>query len=153
MDVLKEIIELLKSKEIDYNHFKHEKVHSSTDAASIKKHNIEDVVKAIVLKADGQYIQCVLQGNRKIDFEKVKEVTNVKKIKMAHPDDVFKVTNCKVGSVPPTGNILGLDVFLDKKVLERDKIVFSAGTHYDSVELKPEDFVTMVNPHITNISK
>jgi Ala-tRNA(Pro) deacylase len=149
-DVLEKIMSDLDKAKVKYEHLTHGRVHSSHEAARIRGNKVEQAAKAIVLKArgkkGGEFVQCVLPGHKKINLKKLKVILGVKNVGLASSDDVLRVTSCSIGSVPPFGGLFGLSVYADKSLLEEEIVVFSAGTHYDSIMLKSKDFIRVVNP-------
>ena len=76
-----------------------------------------------------------------------------KNVALASPEEVLEHTGCTIGSVPPFANIFGLQVYMDNGLLDRETIVFSAGTHTDSIIMKPSDYVNIVKPLIVECKK
>lgn len=152
-EVFFRILNLLKSKNVFFEHLEHEHVHTSHDAAKIRGNSLEQAAKAIVLKVkpkkgDYFFIQCVLPGNKKISLKKLKSVLDLRGASLASADEVLIITGCSIGSVPPFGNLFGLKVYLDNSVLLQKEIFFSSGTHYDSIRMKSEDFFKVVEPEL-----
>lgn len=154
-----QIKELLNKHKVQYSHVTHNDVtKSSFEAAKIRGTRIEDAAKAIILKAELKdktikFIQAVVPGDKKIDLKKLRNLLNVKNVSLASPDEVFEKTGCTIGSVPPFGNLFDIDMFLDESILQKEKIVFSAGTHTDSIIISPKDYFNVTNPTLVNILK
>jgi len=156
-DTFEKIKKLLEGEKFEFLHLTHEHVHSSKDAAKVRGTNIEEAAKAIVLKIkkrDNEYffVQCVVSGHRKIDLKKLKKILNAKSAALASADEVLQKTGCTIGSVPPFGNIFDLPVYADKALFENEKIVFSAGTHNDSVKMRSVDWSAVVQPVVEDFS-
>jgi Ala-tRNA(Pro) deacylase len=149
-ELLSRIKGLLDERGVSYKHLTHGFVHSSHDAAKVRGNRVEQAAKAIVLKVKGGdgyfFVQCVLPGHKRIDLRKLKVLLGVKKASLASADEVLSVTGCSIGSVPPFGFFFGLKVYADKSLLGEEEVVFSAGTHFDSVVLSTKDFLGVVNP-------
>lgn len=144
MDVFNEIKNLLDSKGYDYKISDHEPTPTSTDAARIRGTPIEQGAKAIVLRSEGRFLMCVLPGNRKIDFRKIKAILNSGSVSLATPDEVFKTVHCKIGSTPPFGNIFKIPLYIEKSLLLNDSISFNAGLLTRSITMKTEDYLDVV---------
>ena len=71
---------------------------------------------------------------------------------MATPDEVFSLTGLKVGSIPPTGNVLNLPTYVDEALLTEEQICFNAGDHQISIIMNSQDYLTAVNPTIGSFS-
>jgi Ala-tRNA(Pro) deacylase len=60
--------------------------------------------------------------------------------------------DCETGSIPPFGNLYGMDVFVDQTLAEtlaKDKeIAFNAGSHRELVRRRFADFRDFVKPAI-----
>ncbi len=160
-----QIKELLDKNRIKYQHITHEHVHRSEDAAKIRGTNLDEAAKAIVLKvekrrdSDGrsekyyEFIQVVIGGDQKIDLKKLRLYFNSKNIALASPDEVLEMTGCTIGSVPPFGILFNIPVYMDSGLLEKERIVFSAGTHNDSIIMAPQDYVSLLDPKIDSFRK
>jgi Ala-tRNA(Pro) deacylase len=149
---------LIESKGFEYKHLVHEHVITSRDAADIRDTNIEDALKAIILKMqamDGKYefIQVVIPANERIDLKKLKIILGSKNISLASPIEVLEKTGCSVGSVPPFANLFGLKVYADDSILKKDLVVFSAGTHTDSIQMSAKDYYSLIEPKIIEVKK
>ncbi len=155
VSVFERIISLLDSKGVSYIHMTHEHVHRSAEAAKIRGTRLEQAAKALVLQDKNEEVYMfVVGGNRRLDLKKIKKgILHVKNISLAHPDLVLEKTGCSVGSVPPFGNLFGLKVFIDKNLVEtQEEIVFSAGTHNDSIKMKVRDYISVVRPALKDYS-
>ena len=157
-----QIKETLDNSKVEYKHLTHEHVHTSEDAAKIRGTNIEDAAKAIILKVehksvDGakkfEFIQAVIPANQKIDLKKLKILLNSKNISLASPNEVLEHTGCTIGSVPPFGKMFNIQMFLDESILKKDVIVFSAGTHNDSIQMKAQDYYIVLEPIVAEFKK
>jgi Ala-tRNA(Pro) deacylase len=153
-----QIKKILDDSKVEYNHITHEHVHHSSDAAKIRGTNLEDAAKAIVLKAQDKnglviFIQAVLPANQRIDLKKLKIILQSKNVALASPDEVFEKTGCTIGSVPPFGKLFNIKIYVDESLLKKDLIVFSAGTHNDSIQLKAEDYYKILEPIVSEFKK
>lgn len=111
---------------------------SSFEAAKIRGSDVTKGAKALILKADETIIQAVVPAHKKTKFSVLKKHLGAKRVQLASPDEVLSVTGCVVGSVPPVGVLWDLPVFFDEEILEKDEIVFSAGTHTESIHIAPQ---------------
>ncbi|HIH31940.1 TPA: hypothetical protein HA235_04485 [Candidatus Woesearchaeota archaeon] len=156
-----QIKEILDKNNIEYKHLTHEHVHRSEDAAKIRGTNLDEAAKAIILKVEKkddsgkyfEYIQVVIAGNERIDLKKLRIMFNSKNVALASAEEVLERTGCTIGSVPPFGILFNIPVYMDRSLSEKSQIVFSAGTHNDSIMMKPKDYVKIIKPEIIDIKK
>ena len=134
----------LDDRKITYKTSQHPRVHTSEEAARVRGVPLKSGVKALVVKAGEAYFMVLIPGNKKMDFSKL----GLGKIRLADPKAVLRITGCEIGSVHPFGNLFGLKVLMDEKILENESVNFSAGTHEDSINMDPKDIVKPVNPQM-----
>ena len=145
MNILNEIKEFLDKNKIKYEIFKHEPTPTSELASKIRGTPLEQGAKAIVLRSRGKFFMCVLPGNRKINYGKVKKIIGSRKLSLATPEEVKEVTGCEIGGVPPFGNLFNIPLYVDRNLLKNEIIDFNAGLKTVSIEMKAEDYINITN--------
>ncbi len=152
---LKKILHLLDENNINYKHLEHEEIKKdSKSAAVVRGTKLEQGAKALILKTkSGKLIQAVLPANRRLDLKKIKRLLNEKNVSLVSPEIVLEKINCVVGSVPPLANLWGIEILMDKILLEKEEIVFSAGTLTDSIMINPKDLAKVNGARIEEIIK
>jgi Ala-tRNA(Pro) deacylase len=144
---VKRVKDLLDSKNIEYTISEHEPVFTSEQAAKVRGVDLKTGVKALVLKTkEGNFILGLVAADKKIDLKKLAEIANTKDLELAKPEEVLKLTNCKVGSVHPFGILHNLPTYLDISVLENEYVNFNIGLHTKSIQMKSKDLVEIVKP-------
>lgn len=156
--VVSQIIELLESHQHWHETFEHEPVRTSQEAAKIRSgYNLSQGAKALIIrlkysKNESKFVMLVLPGDARFDKKKVAGVFKTKDIRFATEAEVSEITSgVELGGVPPFGNLFGLDVIVDPRLLEHEKIIFNAGDRRFSVAMKTEDYVTLVQPKVARI--
>ncbi|MBR9700509.1 YbaK/EbsC family protein [Candidatus Woesearchaeota archaeon] len=153
-ETYKEILKKLDEAGVNYEKLEHEHVHSSEDAAKVRGTSLEEAAKALVLQSkSGKIFLCVVSGHRKLDLRKIKKIIGEKNCSLAHPDVVFEATGCKVGTVPPWGNLFDIPIYADEELFTREHVVFSAGTHHNSIRMLAEDWERLVGAERADIGK
>jgi len=151
--VFRQIRDALNKEKIDFEVLEHRAVFTSREAAEVRRTELKQGCKALVLKTDEGHIQAVVPGNKELDLGKLQKLTLFKKLELADAKEVRKVTGCNIGSVPPFGNLFGLKVYFDKAVLENEIVAFNAGQHTKSIKMKAKDLQRVVNPAVGEFSK
>ncbi|MCB2173578.1 YbaK/EbsC family protein, partial [archaeon] len=82
-----------------------------------------------------QYHGLFLRGADQIDFKKLKTI--IGKSSIASRDEVKKISRVDAGAVCPL--LLDVPVFVDKRVLDLEKLNFGSGNHLYGVEIKSGD--------------
>lgn len=153
--VHRRIVELLGRNGHPFTLLEHEHVHTSEDAAKVRGTRLEEAAKALVLKDrtnDGLFM-CVVPGHKRLDLKRLKELRASKDISLAHPDEVFAATGCKVGTVPPFPILFNLEGYADEAVFANEHVVFSAASHYKSIRMGSADWRAVAGVTIARFSK
>ena len=145
MTVHDQIIELLRSHKIKYQHLKHEPVKTCQDAAKIRGTSPDQGAKALVCFTDNKPIMIVLPCSRKIDFRLFKSLFHIKDLRLATPAEVLSLTSLEIGSIPPLGTLFSLPTYVDSSLSTQSQIAFNAGDHSRSVTMSFSDFAK-INP-------
>ena len=136
-----------------YELLTHEPVFTSAQAAKMRGKGMEEGMrrgaKAMIFKVDDKYVQCIVPAHKIVDAKKIKKLLGVKKVKLASAEEVLRVTDCEIGSVPPFGNLFNLPVYCDPELAE--EIDFNAGLHDTSITMSRKDWEKIVKPVIADI--
>ncbi len=124
-------------------------VKQASNLAAIPEQNI---IKTIVWVTDSFPIVTIVRGDCKVSVEKTKRELGVKEMKIADSKTVRQVTGYDAGGVPPICLPENIKVVLDKKVLEKDKVVGGGGDRYSLLEIPVKKIIKLTNPTITDIS-
>lgn len=141
----------LKKSGVNFEILSHKPVYTSEEAAKEREVELKTGVKAMVFKAENEFIMALVPANKRVNVNKLKEIHGTE-IKLASSRQVSKRTDCEVGSVPPFGFEKKLKTYMDKKILDNKEVNFNAGLHTKSVKMKPEDLKNILEPKICNIS-
>jgi Ala-tRNA(Pro) deacylase len=102
--------------------------------------------KAMIFrKSNGTYSMVCVPADKKVDMDKVKGVLG-KGARLATPEEVEGEFGVKVGAVPPFGNILGMEMYMDKVFWDRQEVVFNVGRRDRSIKMKAKDLLKVVEP-------
>jgi prolyl-tRNA editing enzyme YbaK/EbsC (Cys-tRNA(Pro) deacylase) len=165
-----DILELLSKNGCWFETFEHEPVVTSEEAAKLRHgYSISQGAKAIIVKIKGldrhapvssglamtpkpEFVMLVLPGDKKFSGSKVKKLLDTKDLRFASEEEISKQTGgIKIGGIPPFGNLFGIRVFVEKTLLDNEKIIFNAGDRSFSVAVKKEDYLNIVRPEIEEI--
>ena len=107
----------------------------------------------MIYKVDGKFYACLVQGNREINEVKVQKLLGAQEEpELASEEDVFNITNAKVGFAGPIG--LDIPVIIDNGVSHMKNFIVGANEtdyHYKNVNL--EDFKIFKVADIKNVQE
>lgn len=154
---LRTLIDFLDEQKAKYKIFEHGHIRTAEQASLVRNVPMSQGVKSLIFKAHkesgDEFVLVLVRGDKRVDNEKLSKLLNAKNTKLASHDEVKEKTGCEVGSVHPFGNLYGIDVYMDRTILENDDVSFSAGTHNHSITMKAKDLVALVKPRVEDLAK
>jgi Ala-tRNA(Pro) deacylase len=148
------IRKLLNNNKVWYEVSEHKPVYTSEHAAKVRGVKLKTGVKALILKAQEEKVfMGLISADKKMNFKKLAKIIGTKKLSLASPQEVLKITGCEIGSVHPFGNLHNLMTYTDVSVLENYMVNFNAGLLTVSIQMKAKDLVKIVEPIIKDFSK
>jgi prolyl-tRNA editing enzyme YbaK/EbsC (Cys-tRNA(Pro) deacylase) len=145
--IFQRITALLAEHSIPYRHVHHQPTYTSEESARARGESTRIGGKALVMKIEDQFKLFVLSAARRMNSRAVKDHLGVKRTRFADKDELMELTSCVPGCVPPFGEpITALPLYLDSSILENEKIAFNAGSLTDSIIMKVEDYLTLIDP-------
>jgi Ala-tRNA(Pro) deacylase len=147
MSVQPAVRELLERGHVPYQTFTHRLAYTAQEEAAAAHVPGRDWAKTIVCVADGQAILAVLPAPFVINFEKLRMLVGARRLRLATEEEMARwYPGCEVGAIPPLGPLYRQRVFVDRKLTQETDVVFSAGTHTDSIRMPYTAFATIAQP-------
>lgn len=107
----------------------------------------KELAKTVIVKLDGSLAMVVLPSNLHVDFEALKDATNVSVAELASEHEFNdKFPDCEVGAMPPFGNLYNMQVYVAKSLSADEEIAFNAGNHSELIKMAYGDFENLVSP-------
>ena len=145
----KNIKRILTEKNIEFEEFQHEAVHTSEQATRVRGlKSGREVIKSMIFKTEtGKFILVLNPGDRKVDTKKIAKMENAKHLSIAKPEEVEKVTGVPIGCVAPFGLKTKLKTYLNEELLKSEYLYFNPGLHTKTVEIRAADLLQVLeNP-------
>ena len=100
----------------------------------------------MLVKTDKGFALVIVPAGKYIDLAAVKATLKAKKIAMASEKDIAKYLKTKVGLIHPFGNLYKIPTLIDKGFAKAKKMVASAESYTESVEIAIKDFEKLAQP-------
>ena len=154
-DLYHRIIALVKESGVAFEHYEHEHIHTSAEAAAVRGTVLREAAKALILKAGDELVQCVVNGHRRLDLKAIKLLLHERNVALASPEDVLARTGCTVGSIPPFGNLFSppMRIIADTHVTKGEYVVFSVATHHHTIRMRSADWQRLTGADVEEIGK
>ena len=118
--------------------------------------HIEDSCNAILIKAkkpeEFYAMFCVLGANRLDVNHKAKEAMGAKRVSFASKEEAELVTEQIYGGISPLGLPENIKVFIDKNVMEREKLFIGAGNRVSKFFLSPEILIKLSSAEVLDLT-
>src|SRR3954454_10278143 len=144
--VFQRVTELLGQKSIPHDVLRHAPVFTSEQAAAIRGTPLASGAKALICKADEQFLMVVLPADRKLASKTVRKQAGVKSLRFASLEEVEQLTGLAPGSIPPFGSLFNLPTWCDEHLAGQPRINFNAGDHAISISMAYSDYAAAEQP-------
>ncbi len=126
---------------------------TAKDAALALKCELGAIVKSLLLKKGNGFVLCLISGDKKCSFNKLKKITGIKDISMANATEVKNQTGFSIGGVSPIGLKNKLDIMIDNK-LNRFVNIFAAAGHSKTIfKINFKNLVNITSGQVAEISE
>ncbi|PIE44254.1 MAG: deacylase [Gammaproteobacteria bacterium] len=141
--------EFLDTNKIKYVSIKHSPAYTAQEIAK-KAHICGDkLAKTVIIDIDGHMAMVVLPASYRIRWDHFMRAMGTDFIELAYEEefrDAFP--DCEVGSMPPFGNLFGMNVYMCDTLSNNPEITFSSGSRGEVIKMQYSDFAELVNPVI-----
>ena len=111
------------------------------DAARAIGCDVAQIVKSLVLTADGRPLLALTSGAHRADTARLAELTGSLEVRRASPEEARAATGFAVGGTPPFGHPERLTCVVDHDLLTWGEIWAAAGTPDSVFPLTPADLL------------
>jgi prolyl-tRNA editing enzyme YbaK/EbsC (Cys-tRNA(Pro) deacylase) len=115
-----------------------ESTRTAPEAAKAAGCDVGAIAKSLVFMADNEPVLVICGGDRRVNTARVAELVGASGVKMAHAEEVRRITGFAIGGVPPLGHATPLVTLMDTALLRWPTIYAAAGAH---------DALFPINPH------
>ena len=134
---------------VRYQVTEHPVVYTSQALAEAEHVSGHQVIKPVLVEADGQMILCALPASDRIDLEALREDLEAEDIRLADESAMREVfRGCELGAEPPIGALFGLPTIADESLLSQRKVTFQTGSHQSAVTMTMDDYRRLAQPGI-----
>lgn len=134
------VIDYLEARSIPYEVLRHDPTTTALEEARSVNVDADHVLKAVVIDAKGRHVVAVIPASRRLDLRLVREALDDPAAHLATEDELQgDFPTIELGGAPVIGWLLDSETLVDPSVLERDTVVFAAGTRTESVRVRTVD--------------
>jgi Ala-tRNA(Pro) deacylase len=134
---------------VHYRVSRHDETYTAQDLAAAEHISGRQVIKPVIVQADGQWVMCALPASYRIDLDELREQLLADDVQLADESALReKFPDCELGAEPPIGRLYGMPTVMDESLFADDKVTFQAGTHCDAVTMSLADYRRVAMPEV-----
>lgn len=146
--------EFLDANHVQYTTITHSAAFTAQGIAALTHIPGKELAKTVIVNVDGALAMAVLPASLHVDLDLMRQVTGAKSATIAHERDFQNCfPGCELGAMPPFGNLYDLAVYVDESLTKDQEIAFNAGSHYELIRMKYEDFAKLAKPVVVRIAR
>lgn len=132
----------------------HPHVYTAQTLAEVEHVPGKQVIKPVVVEADGQWIMCALPACHRVDLDELREQLEARNVRVVDEDELAqRFPECELGAEPPLGRLFGLPTVMDSSLLNDDCVTFQAGTHDSSITMRLSDYRRAAQPELAHFGR
>ena len=109
----------------------------------------KEIAKTVIVKVGDRMAMAVLPASKRLSVEALAEAIGSDDVRIAREYEFQALfPGCELGSMPPFGNLYGMDVYVHPELTKDDAIAFNAGSHTELIRMSYGDFERLVHPRI-----
>ncbi len=131
-----------------YEYVEHGGTSVSAASLGVAEHH---VVKTLIFEDDAKKPLCVLMhGDRKVSTKELARQINAKRVAPCKPDDATRHSGYQVGGCSPFGLRKTMPIYIEKTILDLEKILINGGKRGFLVSMSPQEIMRVVQPVVVN---
>ena len=124
---------------------------TANDAANSLNTEVGSIVKSLLFRNEGNFLLCLVSGDKRCSLNKLKKIFNSKDLSMASPDEVKDQTGYTIGGVSPVGHKNKLEILIDQS-LNRFKNLYAAAGHPNCIfKINFDELLNLTNGKVKDI--
>jgi Ala-tRNA(Pro) deacylase len=144
---------VLKREHVSYELIAHR--HTETAVAEAKAVGADPagVAKTLILATPFGLVRVVIAASDRLDLAKTRLALNTEDVELASETSlVGAYPEFELGAVPPLGGPYDR-VLVDVRLLECPTIVFEAGTHDESIRIRPSELLSAADAEVADLAR
>jgi len=126
--------------------------HSVEDAIKATKANTDDFVKNIcMVDSNKNLIVAIIKGEDKVSTSQIKKSLNIKKLRIATPDEILQKTGYPCGGIPSFG--YDAIFIIDPEVMKKNVIFTGGGSKNSLIKISTKELQKTNKGEIIKIRK
>ncbi len=132
--------------------------HLADTAAFCEHYNIStdeacNAIIVVVKTEPRRYVACLVRADTKLDVnKKLASLLGTKKLSFASSEETAELTGMLIGGVSIAGLPAEFPVYLDERILERERVIIGGGNRHSKARLAPSELLKLPNATAVDIA-
>jgi Ala-tRNA(Pro) deacylase len=154
MPVLRRLQDYLDEYKTKYQVVTHSTAYTAQEVAQAEHIPGKQVAKVVMVKKEnGTPVMLVLPASYKVNFSWLHEILHCRATLAQEREFRDLFPGCETGAEPPFGNLFDLETIVDTALTQDQEIVFNAGSHWQTIKLRYDDYARLVHPRIAKFAE
>jgi Ala-tRNA(Pro) deacylase len=146
------IQEFLDGNHVPYAMVCHSPAYSAAEVAKSSHIKGNMLAKVVLVMVSDELAMAVVPATRDVDLGLIQSATGFLDARLAtEAEFANRFEGCQLGTVPPFGNLFGMDTYIDPQSVAQRQIAFNAGTHHNVIVMDTDDYLRLVQPTVVHI--
>jgi Ala-tRNA(Pro) deacylase len=152
MKIPSKLIELLNQSKVPYTILHHPEAFTAQELSAIEGVKGRNHAKVVMVKAGASMMMAVLPADHRIELDKFDKITGTRAALATEAEFKAMFPDCALGTMPPFGQLYGVETWTDKSLTSDEFIVFEAGTHTDAIRMSYPDYARLAEPKVAEFA-
>lgn len=145
--------EYLDTNRVPYETRVHDTAYTAQQVAAAQHVPGRKMAKTVIVHTGEGFAMAVLPAPLRLDLPALRALLDKPQARLATEAEFAALfPDSETGAMAPFGNLYNLPVFVDELLAKDEEIVFNAGTHRDSIQMRFADFERLVQPQIAPLA-
>jgi Ala-tRNA(Pro) deacylase len=139
---------------VNYRLSSHSETYRSQDLAQAEHVSGRNVVKPVLVRADGEFVLCALPASYRVDLNELQNQLRAKDVYLADESQLMECfPDCELGAHPPIGKLWGLLTLMDESLTADDMVTFQTGRHDQAVTMTLAEYRRIAQPEMAHFAR
>jgi Cys-tRNA(Pro) deacylase len=152
-------VRLLKEQKVDFtpHHYKYEE--KGGTAVSSRELGVEEhiVIKTLIMERDEggsakQPLIVLMHGDKQVSTKELARVLGVKSVAPCKPEVADRHSGYQVGGTSPFGTRKAMPVYMEKTILDHDRVFINGGGRGFLISLDPREIARVLKPTLVQVA-
>jgi Ala-tRNA(Pro) deacylase len=143
----------LESNNVPFSVQQHQPTFTAREVAAAAHLPAVLTAKVVVVVADDKLVMLVLPAAYRVDLRRIYSLLEARLVRLADERELaLAFPDCATGAMPPFGNLYGVPVYVDTRLVAQAQLVFQPGSHNETMTVAYADFVRLVQPQVADFA-